>query len=195
MKNKIFTVLSATVLSAGLLFTSCSKDALDDTQTSRSLGEIDEQPSSLASTWESAGSWSAKDSSGFRVFSFNRALPGVTSDIINNGVVKIWTKYAKMDATTGLSESPAELPFFIYSENERPKFVEYWETQTTPGNVKVTYRTTDQVLIANNGNPNAKVQFRYFVIPASELSSRNLTRDAVNAMTYQQLVNAFGVSQ
>jgi hypothetical protein len=200
MKRKIFT----TVLSTAILFAACTKDDVgyDDMTASvnASGGGDGSGPSTgsstaFASSWESSASWSAADSSNFRIFTFNRSLPNVTSDVLANGVVMVWAKNLPMDPSFTNADKPMMMPFYLFPDNERPKYVEYYYYSANNGNITVKYRTNNQEMINGNGSPSHKIEYRYFVITPDVLAKKGVTQSQVSQMNYQQLVTAFGVSE
>lgn len=200
MKNKIFT----TVLSTAILFAACSKDDVgyEDMTTSvnasgggEGSGPSTGSATAFASSWESSASWSSTDSSNFRIFSFNRSLPNITPDVMANGVVMVWAKNLPMDASFTNADKPMMMPFYLFPDNERPKYVEYYYNSINVGNISVKYRTNNQEMINSSGSPSHKIEYRYFVITPDVLAKKGVTQAQVSQMNYQQLVTAFGVSE
>ncbi len=200
MKRKIFT----TVLSTAILFTACTKDDVgyDDLTTSvnasgdgQGSGPSTGSSTAYASSWESSASWSSTDSSNFRIFSFNRSLPNITSDVMANGVVMVWAKNLPMDPSFNNADKPMMMPFYLFPDNERPKYVEYYYNSINVGNITVKYRTNNHDMINGNGSPSQKIEYRYFVITPDVLAKKGMTQAQVSQMNYQQLVTAFGVSE
>lgn len=199
MKRKIFTA----VLSTAILFTACSKeDAIfeDKTTSINASGDGDGSgpsagSSAYASSWEGSGNWTSTDSSNFRIFTYNRSLPAVTSDIMANGVVMVWARNLPMDPSFTNSDKPMMMPFYLFPDYERPKYVEYYYQTISPGNITVQYRTNNQDLIGSNGSPSQKIEYRFFVITPDGLAKKGVTQAQASQMNYQQLVTTFGVSE
>jgi hypothetical protein len=198
MKRKIFT----TVLSSAILRAACSKDEAGFIDDSNSVGISSDgggssAPASnaYASGWESPGNWTSTDSSNFKVFTFNRSFASITSDVLNNGVVMVWAKNFPVDPNLMDASKPQMMPFYLFPDNERPKYSEFWYSNASSGNITVKYRTNNSEVVNGNAGPSQKVQYRYFVIPADVLEKKGLNRESVSRMSYQEIANTIGVSE
>ena len=182
------------LLLGSLLWTACSKEDLLPqklSSISASVNVTDPKTSSVyASPWEEPGNWAVKDSSGFKVFSYQRTMPELTEAIVNKGAVLVWAKDL-VDPTIGLMDKPMLTPFYFFPDNERPKYTEYWYPTTSIGAVNLSFRTTDS---EENQNPNNKVKLRFMVIPQEVLQKNKLTAKDVYRLSYTQVINMLGVS-
>ncbi|MBQ4820170.1 hypothetical protein [Aquimarina sp. MMG016] len=108
----------------------------------------------IASPWFQSSSWV---NSGSPSAYFDRSAPEVTQEIIDNGVVIAYTKLA------GDSNYTRPLPATTLDRFFWNFFI------TEPENIRFTAFTLD----GSNISPSSNNQFRYVIIPSSELLNRS----------------------
>jgi len=108
----------------------------------------------IASPWFQSNSWT---NSGSPSAYFDRPAPEVTQEIIDNGVVLAYTKLA------GDSNYIRPLPGTTIERFFWNFFI------TEPGNIRFTVFTLD----GSNINPANSNEFRYVIIPSSELLNKS----------------------
>ncbi len=194
MKERIFTLGIAVTL----LLTACSKDK-EEISAQASEGGIaarGARSSAVVTGWESGYQWDLADSNNYIIYLHNRSFSELTSELLNGGgAVVVWVRNYKSDEGR-IIEKPMQTPFAVLPPFGRPAYNNYWYHQAAPGSVTVKFRsnkpnyTSDPVPA-----PDANTQFRYFLIPRSDLDAWNQTAASVNTLTYTQLTQLAGVAE
>lgn len=139
----------------------------------------------IYSPWSlvSAANWSAPiNEFGKIVRIYSLTAPGVTSSIINTGVVIVYHR-------NGGLPNPSPLPFTTYNVTQPVN--QYLGFDLTAGTIRVKFYNID-----NNLDPGTTVssEFRYIIIPGSVAGGRsaniggtNYTADQLKAMPYSQV--------
>ena len=194
MKVRMFTLSMA----AALLLAACSKDKelVSELETQGGLTSRSMKSGAVVTGWESGYQWNISDSSNYIIYQHTRSFSELTNDLLQSGgAVVVWVRNYKSDDGR-LMEKPMPTPFAVLPPFGRPAYNNYWYHQLGPGNVTVKFRsnkpayTNEPVPV-----PDASTQFRYFLIPKTDLDAWNQTAVSVSTLTYTQLVQLAGVAE
>lgn len=176
MKRGIFTSVCFS-----LFLISCTKhDQIDELLGNQPGQQV------FASAWEPVASntWQGGASDGMHVYSYRRALPQLTSGVMNDGTVIVYAKGYGFGEPVG--SRPMSLPFMFYTGSEQQSVPYAWEMNNTPGNVQISLRMTQGAegifLTGRDG-----VALQYFVLPKEFLLKHNLTKQSASKLSYNQL--------
>lgn len=194
MKLRMFTL----GIAAALLLTACSKDKeeVSELQGEGGLTTRSTRSNAVVTGWESGYPWTISDSNNYIIYQHTRAFNELTNDLINGGgAVVVWVRNYKNDEGR-IMEKPMPTPFAVLPPFGRPAYNNYWYHQVAPGNVTVKFRSNKAAYTSEPvPAPDGTTQFRYFLIPKSDLDAWNQTASSVSTLTYTQLVQLAGVSE
>jgi Collagen triple helix repeat (20 copies) len=145
----------------------------------------------IYSAWSAVvpANWSAPTNEfGKLVRLYPLSAPGVTTSIINTGVVIVYHR------NFGLP-NPAQLPTIIYNNTQAVN--QYMSFDLTVGIIRIRYFNIDNLL--DPGVPTSS-EYRYVLIPGGVAGGRstgvggtNYTADQVRAMSYAQVCSVFNI--
>jgi hypothetical protein len=186
------------ILFSSILFASCSKDkSISNTNPDtpiRATAAINKF--NYISEWESGYSWTTSDSAGYKIYAHERNTPQLTSDIINNGAVLIWSKNFIDDNGQRITK-PQLLPFHVLPALGRPAYDNFWYYMLNDSRITMKYRTNKYQYAGGDTYiplPDTDVQFRYFLLSASDLSGAGYDQNTIRQLSYDQLADKFGVA-
>jgi len=188
-----------TLLAATAIFTSCSKQDLQE-ESSHQTKEVaaaamrSGQQGAYVSGWEQYNNWEKSDQGNVTVYTLQRKTGEVTTNVINGGLVLTYAKVTTSDALYTSFNSPKMLPFYFLPESERPRPQTFYVSDAVSnGAITVTYRvpfSKDHLPVMAGGASLQKIQFQYVVLSSEFLQSRGLTASQVrNNYTYDQVLN------
>jgi hypothetical protein len=131
-----------------------------------------------AAGWDTASA----DLSSYGAFAiYDKAAPGVTQGIIDNGIV---LAYMKGDPSSGLANDVFPLP---YTFGIGYGYIDHWDFDlNTVGNIRFLYKSTAPWMPTELGG----ISFRYVIVPGGVVSGR--MRDP-RKMTYDEVCQAYGI--
>ena len=188
----VVTALIFTIIAA------CSKQDIHETSfVKMSLAQEKEPQSGVYSSgWESIPAWNATTSPEAVRFSYTRQMPNLNKDVLEHGVViifarNLWAEEAGLKEMDKAPEKPLMMPFYFLPYFEKPDYTEQWNYTAEENKVTIS-------LVVKGGEdaavPGKKIQLRYIVIPAQTLKEKNQTAAAVRKLSYDKLVQTFGLS-
>lgn len=188
----VVTALIFTIIAA------CSKQDIHETSLVKmSLAQGKEPQSGVYSSgWESIPAWNATTSPEAVRFSYTRQMPNLNKDVLEHGVViifarNLWAEEAGLKEMDKAPEKPLMMPFYFLPYFEKPDYTEQWNYTAEENKVTIS-------LVVKGGEdaavPGKKIQLRYIVIPAQTLKEKNQTAAAVRKLSYDKLVQTFGLS-
>ena len=188
----VVTALIFTIIAA------CSKQDIHETLLVKmSLAQGKEPQSGVYSSgWESVPAWNATTSPEAVRFSYTRQMPNLNKDVLEHGVViifarNLWAEEAGLKEMDKAPEKPLMMPFYFLPYFEKPDYTEQWNYTAEENKVTIS-------LVVKGGEdaavPGKKIQLRYIVIPAQTLKEKNQTAAAVRKLSYDKLVQTFGLS-
>jgi hypothetical protein len=192
MKTGKFTL----AIAVAAMIAACSKEDSIDSESSQTSPTVRAaaNPVAIVTAWESGYSWNLSDSADYRVYSYNRAFPEISADIAANGAVLVYVKnYATVEG--GRMDKPMLTPIHVLPAIGRPGYDQMWYRIVKQGNVEVKYRTNKHKYGGAVELPDASVQFRYFIIPASELPKLGHTVATIGQLSYADLTQLLGAGQ
>ena len=183
----IFTIIAA-----------CSKQDIHETSLVKmSLAQGKEPQSGVYSSgWESIPAWNATTSPEAVRFSYTRQMPNLNKDVLEHGVViifarNLWAEEAGLKEMDKAPEKPLMMPFYFLPYFEKPDYTEQWNYTAEENKVTIS-------LVVKGGEdaavPGKKIQLRYIVIPSQTLKEKKQTAAAVRKLSYEKLVQTFGLS-
>jgi hypothetical protein len=194
MKKRMFTM----AICASVLLAACSKDESITAEVENNTAALKTasgtKAGSYASGWETVSSWTKTDSSGYQVFTANRAVPEITADVQSGGAVLVWARNIP-DYDGSILTKPMRLPFAIYPQPGRPAWHEQYYFGTATGSVRLQYRTNKHQYVSVNVMPPTGVQFRFIAVSAQELGKMGLTPGSLQGMDYEQMIGQLGIPQ
>ena len=188
----VVTALIFTIIAA------CSKQDIHETSLVKmSLAQGKEPQSGVYSSgWESIPAWNATTSPEAVRFSYTRQMPNLNKDVLEHGVViifarNLWAEEAGLKEMDKAPEKPLMMPFYFLPYFEKPDYTEQWNYTAEENKVTIS-------LVVKGGEdaavPGKKIQLRYIVIPAQTLKEKKQTAAAVRKLSYDKLVQTFGLS-
>ena len=188
----VVTALIFTIIAA------CSKQDIHETSLVKmSLAQGKEPQSGVYSSgWESIPAWNATTSPEAVRFSYTRQMPNLNKDVLEHGVViifarNLWAEEAGLKEMDKAPEKPLMMPFYFLPYFEKPDYTEQWNYTAEENKVTIS-------LVVKGGEdaavPGKKIQLRYIVIPTQTLKEKNHTAAAVRKLSYDKLVQTFGLS-
>lgn len=192
MKNVRFTLCIAVTA----LFLSCSKNDISNENMVKALADTEPNAASVSviTGWEGGYSWQQSDSSDYRIFSFDRSLPGLNQDIIRNGAVLVFVKNIILEDDRRVNK-PIRIPFHVLPSLGKPGYDQVWYHVNSPGHVKLKYRTNKHKYGIAAEVPDQYVEARYFIISPNDLTRYKLTPASVSRLNYQQLISLLGAAE
>ena len=191
MKIVIFT-LSVILYAA---FISCSKN--DITEDSIVKGFASTEPAASVTVitgWEAGWPWNQSDSSDYKVFSVDRAVPSLNQDILRNGAVLVFIKNFMLEDDRRVNK-PVRIPFHVLPSFGKPGYDQAWYHINTPGHIILKYRTNKHKFGIEAEIPDQQVESRFFIISPSDLRKYNHSPASISRLTYQQLIDLLDVGQ
>ena len=188
----VVTALIFTIIAA------CSKQDIHETLLVKMSLAQEKEPQSgvYSSGWESVPAWNATTSPEAVRFSYTRQMPNLNKDVLEHGVViifarNLWAEEAGLKEMDKAPEKPLMMPFYFLPYFEKPDYTEQWNYTAEENKVTIS-------LVVKGGEdaavPGKKIQLRYIVIPAQTLKEKNQTAAAVRKLSYDKLVQTFGLS-
>ena len=188
----VVTALIFTIIAA------CSKQDIHETLLVKMSLAQEKEPQSgvYSSGWESIPAWNATTSPEAVRFSYTRQMPNLNKDVLEHGVViifarNLWAEEAGLKEMDKAPEKPLMMPFYFLPYFEKPDYTEQWNYTAEENKVTIS-------LVVKGGEdaavPGKKIQLRYIVIPAQTLKEKNQTAAAVRKLSYDKLVQTFGLS-
>ena len=192
MKGRIVT----TALAMTVVLTACSKENIQPNDTSilsRNVSSLQENNLSVyTSEWETVSAWKSEKGANASSFSYSRATPQISKNILDKGVVIVFARNLWADDPAfkdmGAADKPLRMPFYFLPLIEQPDYTEQWNFAADEQKVNLSLN------IKGTGAPNGKVQFRFIVIPQEVIDKKAQTSEAVRRMTYDQLLKAFDLA-
>lgn len=188
----VVTALIFTIIAA------CSKQDIHETLLVKMSLAQEKEPQSgvYSSGWESIPAWNATTSPEAVRFSYTRQMPNLNKDVLEHGVViifarNLWAEEAGLKEMDKAPEKPLMMPFYFLPYFEKPDYTEQWNYTAEENKVTIS-------LVVKGGEdaavPGKKIQLRYIVIPAQTLKEKKQTAAAVRKLSYEKLVQTFGLS-
>ena len=188
----VVTALIFTIIAA------CSKQDIHETSLVKMSLAQEQEPQSgvYSSGWESIPAWNATTSPEAVRFSYTRQMPNLNKDVLEHGVViifarNLWAEEAGLKEMDKAPEKPLMMPFYFLPYFEKPDYTEQWNYTAEENKVTIS-------LVVKGGEdaavPGKKIQLRYIVIPAQTLKEKKQTAAAVRKLSYDKLVQTFGLS-
>src|ERR1700694_5103991 len=88
-------------ISAAMMFASCKKENLANSNTLNANGPAisarSADGSTYASGWEQSSSWNHYDSAAFRIYYMDRSTPEITADVLSAGAVITYGEVSTSD--------------------------------------------------------------------------------------------------
>ena len=188
----VVTALIFTIIAA------CSKQYIHETLLVKMSLAQEKEPQSgvYSSGWESIPAWNATTSPEAVRFSYTRQMPNLNKDVLEHGVViifarNLWAEEAGLKEMDKAPEKPLMMPFYFLPYFEKPDYTEQWNYTAEENKVTIS-------LVVKGGEdaavPGKKIQLRYIVIPSQTLKEKKHTAAAVRKLSYEKLVQTFGLS-
>lgn len=141
----------------------------------------------IYSTWFTTTAWTKTTLFGVDNFDFDKAVPGITTDILEKGVVLVYGKLNGYNSTLGLLNNPVQLPYTVVYKSGITLNSDFWSFITSAGNLKMKF-ISDQNLYSSG--PATTYQFRYIIVPGGVAGGR---LQSLKGMTYQEIKALYNI--
>jgi hypothetical protein len=185
----VVTALLFTILAA------CSKQEINvqSFQTTPSEATAQVKPSIYISGWETVPFWNATTNRDGINFSYIRQLPEL-KEIAKDGAVlvfarNLWTDDAVSKEIDDGAEKPLMMPFYFLPYLENPNYTEQWSYNAGEDKINVSL----VIKGGKNAVPSKKVQLMFVLIPGKLLKEKKQTTQALHKLSYNQIVQTFGL--
>ena len=170
-----------------LFFTIIQKDNLRSGYLSTSISS-----NIYISQWENNKYWNTGTEEDQKGYYLKRSIPQLTEDVLNNGVVMVFTKGYSF-TESNLQEKPLQMPFYFFPSNGSPNGACKWLIIKTLGEIELGIKMPEEV------EPSFKqsqmnVQLRYFLFEEAFLKKHKLSKKVLQNMSYQQVVNLLDIA-
>jgi hypothetical protein len=188
-----------TLLTAAAIFTSCSKQNLQEESLQQQNIELQSaafrsgETGTYVSEWEQYSDWQKRDSSDVSIFYRERALPQYSSQVANGGLVLTFAKAGKAVPNYEQYQTPQSLDFHIIAANFRTREGVYF-LYDKPAAEKLTIACNLPLTSGNTPLINSELslndfQFQYMVLSAGFLAQNELNEQNIRGLSYNQLMN------
>lgn len=147
----------------------------------------------FVSDWEKVSSWTNGKGVNSLVYSTVREHEGITKDILNKGVVLIYSKGYDLEGFSKLNK-PLSLPFYLLSADEKIKDPFSWSFTTRENGIDLSLHMPIQSeILFEKGK--STIQLRYFIIPEEVLKKHDFTTSSLQKLSYKELTALLKVSE
>lgn len=183
----IFSILAA-----------CSKQDIHETSllVTIEVPHLETKPVVYSSGWETVPAWNATTSPEAVNFFYTRQMPGLNREVLDKGAVLIfarnlWAEDVALKEKDDAPEKPLMMPFYFLPYLEQPNYTEQWNYAAEENKITVSLlvKGSDDAAV-----PGKKIQLRYIIIPLEVLKEKNQTKASVRKLSYDRLVQTFGLS-
>jgi hypothetical protein len=140
----------------------------------------------IYSAWFTTTSWAKTSILGIDNFDFNKAAAGITTDILDKGVILVYGKLNGYSADLGLFNNPVQLPYNVVYKQVILN-TDTWSFVATAGNLKLRF-ISDQNLYPVG--PLTTYQFRYVIIPGGVSGGR---LQSLKGMSYAEIKTMYNL--
>lgn len=134
----------------------------------------------IYSAWFSTTAWTKSTIFSLDNFDFNKATPGITTDILDKGVVLVFGKLNGYSSDFGLSNNPVQLPYNVVYKSGTLN-TDSWSFITSSGNLKIRFVSSQNLY---SGGPATNYQFRYVIVPGGVSGGR---LQSLKGMSYAEI--------
>jgi hypothetical protein len=185
MKRETFTPFFFLLV----LLSACSKSDIPARPVMEVVAPIaqlaPDHSTAVVTGWESAGTWSrSAGPDGTITFSTSQALPGLSPDILENGLVLVYASGYNLAAPA--LDKPLSLPLYFYTSAARADKPFYWQFAARQGavNVSVTVQADEEQRFTSS---RSGIRLRYVVVPPSMLQTLQLAREELHNLSYREV--------
>lgn len=142
----------------------------------------------MYSDWFLPETWESSEVFGRTVFSHEEAVPEITQDILDTGVVLVYGKLNGYTSTIWPTDQVSQLPITVQWESGGSQ-IDVWSANVRPEVLEITLTNNTDTY----GSVNAQHEFRYVIIPGGAPVASE-PAGAVHAdLSYEEMRARYGV--
>lgn len=144
-----------------------------------------------ASGWKPVAAWKQQSAGGEVSFLFRHPVSEMGAELLGNSAVRVFARnlWSGEPESDGM-DMPMELPFNFLPFNDQPGYTEQWNYSIKEQNIELSVQVAGTKRILP---PNSKLEICFLIIPEQVLAAKGKTKTAVQQMTYEELVQLFGI--
>ena len=137
--------------------------------------------------WFTSTGWSAVSNGfGININFYNKAVPALTSDIVNNGTILVYGRLNDYNQSIWPTNSAALLPITVTYIFSGTTYLDSWQAQITPGNIRL-WMTDDHNFLAAGSL--LQSSFRIVIIPGGVSIPANIGYKELQQLLHVNMVD------